>query len=302
MGDLSPLDSPTGRRSVRNSLSGGSSSIVPGGVGIGLGGGATGANSMSGMGIGNGLSLAGMAAGGGMAAAANAAASSLSTLAASANIVDRCGSAGANIISGSAAGIGGSHSGGAGNGSGTVGIGGNGVGSGGGNNGPISLGSGAGAAHHLGGSTGILKQECDSLMHPGGSSSSSGMGYTHVPPIYRPINYEPPRKRAIVRSPYSEQEQRGSVLRDGSKSSECPSPINKPPYHRPSSSASSTAPTEADTMHSERASPQSRWVHQILFPEVFKLIRVFFFPVATRTIVPAPQREMEMPPVAWSVL
>lgn len=110
MGDLSPLDSPTGRRSVRNSLSGGSS-IVPGGVGIGLGGGATGANSMSGMGIGNGLSLAGMAAGGGMAAAANAAASSLSTLAASANIVDRCGSAGANIISGSAAGIGGSHSG-----------------------------------------------------------------------------------------------------------------------------------------------------------------------------------------------
>jgi len=265
MGDLSPLDSPTGRRSIRNSLSGGNSSIVPGGVGIGLGGGVSGANSMTGMGIGNGLSLAGMAAAGGMAAAANAAASSLSTLAASANIVDRCGSAGGNIIGGTAAGIGGSHSGGGGagnnGGGGGGGLGGNGVGSGGGgggNNGPISMGSGAGAAHHLGGSTGILKQECDSMMHPGGSSSSSGMGYTHVPPIYRPINYEPPRKRAIVRSPYSEQEQRGSVLRDGSKSSECPSPINKPPYHRPSSSASSTAPTEADTMHSERASPQSR--------------------------------------------
>uniref|UniRef100_A0A6P4F7K9 Broad-complex core protein isoforms 1/2/3/4/5-like n=1 Tax=Drosophila rhopaloa TaxID=1041015 RepID=A0A6P4F7K9_DRORH len=162
MGDSSPLDSPTGRRSIRNSLTGGSS-IVPGGAGIGLGGGVSGANAMpGGMGIGNGLSLAGMAAAGGMAAAASVAASGLSALAASANALDRCGSAA----------------------------------------------------------------------------------------------YEPLRKRPL-RSPYPEQEQRGSVLRDGSKSSECPSPINKPPYHRPSSSASSTAPTEADTMHSERASPQS---------------------------------------------
>ncbi|KAH8282951.1 hypothetical protein KR054_011155 [Drosophila jambulina] len=271
MGDSSPLDSPTGRRSMRNSLSGGNgnSNILPGGgapgVGIGLGG-VTGANSIpGGLGNGNGLSLAGalsgMAAAGGMAAAASVAASGLSALAASANALDRCGSAGGNIIGGTAAGMGPlsggtGTGGGGGNGGGMGGVGGNGVG---GNNGPISLGSGAGAAHHLGGSTGSLKQECDSLMHPGGSSSSSGgMGYTHVPPIYRPISYEPLRKRAL-RSPYAEQEQRGSVLRDGSKnsSSECPSPINKPPYHRPSSSASSTAPTEADTMHSERASPQS---------------------------------------------
>lgn len=118
------------------------------------------------------------------------------------------------------------------------------------------LGSGAGAAHHLGSSTGSLKQECDSLMHP--SSSTLGNMSSYVPPMYRPISYEPLRKRAL-RSPYAEQEVRGSVLRDGSKNpSECPSPISKPPYHRPSSSASSTAPTEADTMHSERASPQSR--------------------------------------------
>lgn len=252
---------------MRNSLSGGNgSSILPGGAGVGIGlggGGVTGGNSIpGGLGNGNGLSLAGalsgMAAAGGMAAAASVAASGLSALAASANALDRCGSAGGNIIGGTAAGIG-PLSGGTGTGGGGMGVGGNGVG---GNNGPISLGSGAGAAHHLGGSTGSLKQECDSLMHPGGSSSSSGgMGYTHVPPIYRPISYEPLRKRAL-RSPYAEQEQRGSVLRDGSKnsSSECPSPINKPPYHRPSSSASSTAPTEADTMHSERASPQSRWV------------------------------------------
>lgn len=264
MGDSSPLDSPTGRRSMRNSLSGGGGgNIVHGGVGaggVGMGGGGAGANSIpGGLGNGNGLSLAGaLSAAGGMAAAASVAASGLSALAASANALDRCTSAGGNIIGGTAAGIG-PLSGGSGTGAGVGigGVGGNGVG--GGNNGPISLGSGAGAALHLGGSTGSLKQECDSLMHPSSSSSSSGMGYTHVPPIYRPISYEPLRKRAL-RSPYAEQEQRGSVLRDGSKNSlsECPSPINKPPYHRPSSSASSTAPTEADTMHSERASPQSR--------------------------------------------
>ncbi|KAH8317581.1 hypothetical protein KR074_000962 [Drosophila pseudoananassae] len=261
MGDSSPLDSPTGRRSIRNSLSGGGN-IVHGGVGaggVGMGGGGAGANSIpGGLGNGNGLSLAGaLSAAGGMAAAASVAASGLSALAASANALDRCTSAGGNIIGGTAAGIGPLSGGsGTGAGSGIGGVGGNGVG--GGNNGPISLGSGAGAALHLGGSTGSLKQECDSLMHPSSSSSSSGMGYTHVPPIYRPISYEPLRKRAL-RSPYAEQEQRGSVLRDGSKNSlsECPSPINKPPYHRPSSSASSTAPTEADTMHSERASPQS---------------------------------------------
>ncbi|KAM8716006.1 hypothetical protein ACLKA7_002967 [Drosophila subpalustris] len=249
-GDSSPLDSPTGRRSMRNSLSGdrggnggGNGGGVGAGAGIGIGG-----NSgaiIGGMGNGNGLSLAnalgGMTAGG-MAAAASVAASGLSALATSAGTMERCGSAGGNIISGSVAGAGGN--------------GGNGVGLGG-NNGPISLGgSGAGAAMHYSSSTGSLKQECDSLMHP---SSSSSLGMAYVPPMYpRPMSFNEPLRKRILRSPYAEQEQRGSVLRDGSKnSSECPSPINKPPYHRPSSSASSTAPTEADTMHSERASPQS---------------------------------------------
>jgi len=248
-GDSSPLDSPTGRRSMRNSLSGerggaGGGTGGGGGNGIGIGIGGNSGAIIGGMGNGNGMSLAGALGGmtaGGMAAAASVAASGLSALATSAGAMDRCGSAGGgNIISGSVAGTGG-----------------NGVGLGG-NNGPISLGSGAGAAMHLGGSTGSLKQECDSLMHPSSSSSSLGMAY--VPPMYhRPISFNEPLRKRILRSPYAEQEQRGSVLRDGSKnSSECPSPINKPPYHRPSSSASSTAPTEADTMHSERASPQSR--------------------------------------------
>ncbi|XP_030383171.1 zinc finger protein chinmo-like [Scaptodrosophila lebanonensis] len=224
MGDMSPVDSPTGQRSIRNSLSGG------------------------GVGNGNGLNLAAS----GMAAVANAAASSLSALAASAGALDRCGSAGSSIISGSAGGGPFGNVAGAGGPFGGVsGAGGNGVGQGlGGNNGPIRLGSGAGAPLNLGGSTGSLKQECDSLMHPT-SSSTMGSMTNYVPPMYRPN--EPRRDRR----PYAEQEVRGSVLRDGSKSSECPSPISKPPYHRPSSSASSTAPTEADTMHSERASPQS---------------------------------------------
>lgn len=271
-GDSSPLDSPTGRRSMRNSLSGSSGSGNGGNGnsaigGVGLGGANSGAI-VGGMGHGNSLShaLSGMTAGG-MAAAASVAASGLSALAASAGALDRCSSAGGNIISGSSAGIG-PMSGGS--------VGGNGCGSGGnggnnGNNGPISMGSGAGVALHLGGggggggsgsgngSTGSLKQDCDSLMHASSSSALGPMG-CHVPPMYhRPISFNEPLRKRALRSPYAEQELRGSVLRDGSKnSSECPSPINKPPYHRPSSSASSTAPTEADTMHSERASPQSR--------------------------------------------
>lgn len=264
-GDSSPLDSPTGRRSMRNSLSGSSGAGIVGGGGGGLVGGGNSGPIAGGMGNGNGLSLAGalsgMAAAGGMAAAASVAASGLSALAASAGALDRCGSAGGNIISGSAAGsVGPLSSGAGGNGGGSSSGGGGGGGNGmGGNNGPISLGSGAGAAMHLGGSTGSLKQECDSLMHASNSSALGAMsGY--VPPMYhRPISFNEPLRKRALRSPYPEQELRGSVLRDGSKnSSECPSPINKPPYHRPSSSASSTAPTEADTMHSERASPQSR--------------------------------------------
>ncbi|XP_055386537.1 zinc finger protein chinmo isoform X2 [Condylostylus longicornis] len=113
--------------------------------------------------------------------------------------------------------------------------------------------SGVSGNSGVGGVGGSLKQECDSLMHP--SSSSLGGIPSYLPSIYRPLTYDPPRKRHF-RSPFPEQETRGSVLRDGSKgSSESASPLNK--SYRPSSSASSTAPTEADTMQSERASPQS---------------------------------------------
>ncbi|KAL5280756.1 chinmo family protein [Megaselia abdita] len=103
-------------------------------------------------------------------------------------------------------------------------------------------------------SRGLTKQECDSLMHP--SSSSLGGLSPYLPPIYRPMSYEPPRKRAL-RSPFTEQQEvtRGSVLRDGKSSSDSVSPQGK--QYRPSSSASSTNLTEADTMQSERASPQS---------------------------------------------
>lgn len=203
------LDSPTGRRSIRNSISGGNGSIT-GASGLGSGN----INNSAG-----GINAPGGGGGGGL------------------GLNERCPSI-SGIVSGppgSASSMGGSNN-----------IGGSAAGP----------GSGAGTAHHLGSSTGSLKQECDSLMHP--SSSTLGAMPSYVPPMYRPMSYEPLRKRAL-RSPYAEQEVRGSVLRDGSKNpSECPSPISKPPYHRPSSSASSTAPTEADTMHSERASPQSR--------------------------------------------
>lgn len=206
----SNLDSPNGRRSIRNSISGGNGPLgAPGLAGLGNIN-----NSHSG-----GINAPGGPGGGGL------------------NLPDRCPSTGSGIISGPPGSLG------------TNNIAGGVLAAG--------LASGAGATHHhLGGSTGSLKQECDSLMHP--SSSTLGAMPSYVPPMYRPMSYEPLRKRAL-RSPYAEQEVRGSVLRDGSKnSSDCASPISKPPYNRPSSSASSTAPTEADTMHSERASPQSR--------------------------------------------
>lgn len=146
-----------------------------------------------------------------------------------------------NSISGN----GGNNGGGVG---GNGGSGGGGSGGGGNSSGNNNNNSSAGA---LG--LGILKQECDSLMHP--SSSTLGGIPPYMPQMYRPISFEPPRKRAL-RSPYAEQEIRGSVLRDGSKnSSDSASPNSKP--YRPLSSASSTAPTEADTMQSERASPES---------------------------------------------
>uniref|UniRef100_A0A0A1WL01 Broad-complex core protein isoform 6 n=2 Tax=Zeugodacus cucurbitae TaxID=28588 RepID=A0A0A1WL01_ZEUCU len=223
--DASPLDSPTGRRSMRNSLSGAGSS------GIGS------AVSSIGGGIPSGAII-----GGNMAAAMAERISNSGNGSVSGGSGNGC--AGSNIISGpgsahcnaTASGAGGA-CGGAGGGSG-------------------GMGSGAGVAHHLSSSSGNLKQECDSLMQSSTAAALAGGIPPYVPPIYRPISFEPPRKR-VLRSPYAEHEVRGSVLRDGSKnsSSECASPISKPPYHRPSSSASSNAPTEADTMQSERTSP-----------------------------------------------
>ncbi|XP_055681633.1 zinc finger protein chinmo isoform X2 [Lutzomyia longipalpis] len=107
--------------------------------------------------------------------------------------------------------------------------------------------SGSGNLGHTG-----IKQECDSLMHP----SSAGLAgfHSYISPMYRPLPYDPPRKRPL-RSPYIEQEARGSVLRDGSKGSAGnASPISK--GYRPGSSASSSAPTEADALQTERTSPQ----------------------------------------------
>lgn len=232
--DASPLDSPTGRRSMRNSLSG------AGGIG-GIGS-AVGSNSLSS--IGGGIP-SGAIIGGNMAAAMAANAERISN---SGNGGGGSGTGG-NIISGP----GSAHCNTTATGAGAV-CGGAGT-SGGGAGG---MGSGAGVAHHLSSSSGNLKQECDSLMQSSTAGALAASMPPYVPPIYRPMSFEPPRKR-VLRSPYGEPEVRGSVLRDGSKnsSSECASPISKPPYHRPSSSASSNAPTEADTMQSERTSP--RW-------------------------------------------
>ncbi|XP_031624557.1 zinc finger protein chinmo isoform X2 [Contarinia nasturtii] len=96
-----------------------------------------------------------------------------------------------------------------------------------------------------------LKQECDSLMNPSSSGLSGGFA-PYIPQMYRP--FDATRKRG-QRSPFSEPE-RQSVLRDGSRGSAENAGSNK--RNRPSSSASSTAPTEADTLQNERASPQSR--------------------------------------------
>lgn len=60
--------------------------------------------------------------------------------------------------------------------------------------------------------------------------SSSGLsGFTpYLPQMYRPLTFDPPRKRP-TRSPFTDQEiSRQSVLRDGSKgSAENASPASK---------------------------------------------------------------------------
>lgn len=79
------------------------------------------------------------------------------------------------------------------------------------------------------------------------------------PQPYMPSPYEPSRKRHMknLYTNIDQQETRGSVLRDGSKTSTgSPSPVGKTTGYRPASSGSSAAHTEADTMQTERDSPQ----------------------------------------------
>ncbi len=101
-----------------------------------------------------------------------------------------------------------------------------------------------------------IKRDTDLIMQSATTNLAS-YSYLHPQPYMNP--FEPPRKRHNLKSPYMEQESRGSVLRDGSKTSTgSASPIGKTPGYRPASSGSisSAAPTEADTMHTERDSPQ----------------------------------------------
>lgn len=113
-----------------------------------------------------------------------------------------------------------------------------------------------------------IKRENDMIMH----STGAALGYpSYLTPTYLHTPYEPQRKRGL-RSPYSEQETRGSVLRDGSKASiRSASPIGNKSY-RPASSGSSVAPTEADTLQADRDSPQqSRYVVIWIYFELIEL-------------------------------
>lgn len=260
--DTSPLESPNGRRSMRNSLSGGGQ-----GIGSAMGGNPLSSIGASGVGGGSGVGVgipSGAIIGGNMAAVMAENAERMRNSGGNGSGgVGSSGCMGGNIISGpgnaahcnaaaaiSAAAASAAAAGGSGGG------GGGGSGSGGSS---VGLGSGAGVAHNLSSSSSNLKQECDSLMQSSAAAAlAAGIPPYVPPPIYRHMSLEPPIRKRALRSPYGEQEVRGSVLRDGSKnsSSECASPISKLPYHRPSSSASSNAPTEADTMQSERTSPR----------------------------------------------
>ncbi|KAG5676152.1 hypothetical protein PVAND_006001 [Polypedilum vanderplanki] len=99
-----------------------------------------------------------------------------------------------------------------------------------------------------------IKRETDMIM--AGAITSFP---TYLPQPYMPSPYEPARKRHMknLYTNTDQQETRGSVLRDGSKTSTgSPSPISsKTGNYRPASSGSSAAP-EADTMQTERDSPQ----------------------------------------------
>lgn len=102
-----------------------------------------------------------------------------------------------------------------------------------------------------------IKRETDLIMQ-GAITNFTGSNFAMHPNAYIHNAYEPSRKRHM-KTPYTnldQQETRGSVLRDGSKASVgSPSPIGKNLY-RPESSGSSATHTEADTLQTERDSPQ----------------------------------------------
>lgn len=101
-----------------------------------------------------------------------------------------------------------------------------------------------------------IKRETDMIM--AGAVTTFPHTYLNPQPYHMPSPYEPARKRKNPYTNLDQQETRGSVLRDGSKTSVgSPSPVGKSAnYNRPTSSGSSAAPTEADTMQAERDSPQ----------------------------------------------
>lgn len=106
--------------------------------------------------------------------------------------------------------------------------------------------------------SGGVQQEADSLMHPNSSSF-----HPYISPIYRPNSYDPLRKKHL-KSPFTTSDaiERGSVLRDGSKSGSSIADNSSPggrAFHRPGSSASSTGPVDNEFMQVDGSSPnQSR--------------------------------------------
>lgn len=115
-----------------------------------------------------------------------------------------------------------------------------------------------GSTNSMASNNGNVQQECDSLMHPNSSSF-----HPYISPIYRPNSYDPLRKKHL-KSPFTTSDaiERGSVLRDGSKSGSSMADNSSPgsrAFHRPGSSASSTGPVDNEYMQVDGSSPnQSR--------------------------------------------
>lgn len=120
-----------------------------------------------------------------------------------------------------------------------------------------SGGNGNSAGIDRGGGTGVGGGGGPDEGRRGGSTTPSFSSYLQQ--SYLPQPYEASRKRSM-RSPFYEPHQeataRGSVLRDGKASTGNDSPVSGSKNYRPSSSGSSAAPTEADTAHTDRDSPQ----------------------------------------------